>query len=190
MPDRSGNVQRTALGRNCQSEGNKMASFEVDGPFDITVEKRPGGKFLVFDDFWDDDSAAAHLAEGRGCYVFAISAGGGLKPIYVGRATKSFRQETFNPTNRHKYHNGFSEYERGRPVMYFVVHPPQRGPTHARHIEEIEDFLIQAGVAKNPGLQNVRGTGTPSWSIKGVIRSGVGKRSAAEMDFRKLFDLD
>jgi hypothetical protein len=73
--------------------------------------------------------------------------------------------------------------------MYFVVHPSGRGPTNASHIKEIEDFLIQAGVAKNPNLQNIKGSGTPEWSIKGVIRSGVGKRSAAEVAFRNLFDL-
>jgi hypothetical protein len=166
-----------------------MASFEVYGPYEITYEARPGGRTLVFDDFWADGSAAADLAGERGCYVFAISAGGGLQPIYVGKATKTFKQETFNATNRHKFHNGFSGYAKGRPVMYFVVHPSQRGPTNARHIGEIEVFLIQAGVAKNPDLQNVKGVGTPAWSIKGVIRSGVGKRNAAEVEFRKLFDL-
>ena len=166
-----------------------MASFEVHGPFEIDFEKRPGGRTLTFDEFWAEGSDAAYLAEERGCYVFAISAGGGLQPIYIGKATKTFRQETFNPNNRHKYNNGFSKYARGTPLMYFVVHPSQRGPTHARHIREIEDFLIQTGVAKNPDLQNVKGIGMPNWSIKGVIRSGVGKRSAAEMDFRHLFDL-
>jgi hypothetical protein len=144
---------------------------------------------LKFDEFWAESSEAAYLARERGCYVFAISSGGGLQPIYIGKATKSFRHETFNPTNRHKFHSGFSDYAKGTPLMYFVVHPRQRGPTHTKHISAIEDFLIQAGVAKNPDLQNVRGIGTPSWSIKGVIRSGVGKRSAAEMDFRRLFDL-
>lgn len=164
-----------------------MASFKIHGPFEITFEKRKGGRTLVFDDFWAENSDANYLTEERGCYVFAIR-NRGLKPIYVGKATKTFRQETFNPTNRHKYHNGFSDYGKGTPVMYFVVHPKQKGPTNEKHIVEIEDFLIQAGVAKNPGLQNVKGTQQPGWSIKGVIRSGK-KRSDAEVQFRKLFDI-
>jgi hypothetical protein len=45
--------------------------------------------------------------------------------------------------------------------MYFVVHPKQRGKTNAKQIAEIEDFLIQAGVAKNPDLQNVKGAQRP-----------------------------
>ena len=73
--------------------------------------------------------------------------------------------------------------------MYFVIHPKQKGPTNEKQIAEIEDFLIQAGVAKNPNLQNVKGTQQPSWSIKGVIRGGAGKRSAVQRQFASLFDI-
>ena len=165
-----------------------MATFEVHGPFEITFEKRKGGRTLVFGDFWGDGSDAAYLAQKRGCYVFAVR-NRALTPIYVGKATVTFKQETFNPANRHKYHDGFSAYAKGTPVMYFVVHPDQKGPTNENQVAAIEDFLIQAGVAKNPDLQNVKGAQLPSWSIKGVIRSGVGKRSEAEVHFRKLFDI-
>jgi len=166
-----------------------MASFVVHGPFEVAHEKRKGGRTLVFDDFWAENSEAYYLANGRGCYTFAMRTGGGFQPIYVGKATKTFKQETFNPSNRHKYHDGFSDYARGTPVLFFVVHPDQKGPTNGKHIAEIEDFLIQAGVAKNPDLQNVKGTQRPKWSIKGVIRSGVGKRSETEVKFGALFDI-
>lgn len=166
-----------------------MASFVVHGPFEVTHEKRKAGRTLVFDGFWDEESECNYLAQERGCYVFAIRTGGGLQPIYVGKATKTFKQETFNPSNKHKYHNGFSDYARGTPVMYFVAHPTQKGRTNGKRIAEIEDFLIQAGIAKNPNLQNVKGTQRPDWSIKGVIRSGVGKRSNTEIQFGSLFDI-
>jgi hypothetical protein len=166
-----------------------MASFKVHGPFEIPYQKRKGGRTLVFDDFWSEDSAAHYLVDECGCYVFAIKTGRGLTPIYVGQATKTFRQETFNPPNRHKYHDGFSEYAKGKPVMFFVVHPNQQGRRNEKAIAAIEDFLIQAGIAKNPELQNVRGAQRPKWSIQGVIRSGKGKRSKGETAFRWLFDL-
>jgi hypothetical protein len=166
-----------------------MVTFEVRGPFEISFEVHPGGRVLVFDDFWNGDSEAAYLAEERGCYVFAIRSGGGLQPIYVGKAAKSFRQETFNPANRHKYHNGFSDYARGTPLMFFVVRSTRKGLTSKLLIKQIEDFLIQAGVAKNPRLQNVIGTQQPRWRIKGVIRSGVGKRGHTQELFRDLFDI-
>lgn len=165
-----------------------MTSFVVHGPFELEFEKRNGGRTLQFDNFWGRGSGAQHLAGKTGCYVFAIR-NRTLIPIYVGKATKSFKQETFNPGNKHKYHDGFSQYAKGTPVMYFVVHPDQRGRTNTHQIGQIEEFLIQAGAARNPDIQNVKGAQQPGWKIKGVIRSGVGKRSSAEADLRKLFDI-
>jgi hypothetical protein len=167
-----------------------MASFKVNGWFEVDYEKRKGGRTLVFDDFWSEGSKAHPLAGECGCYVFAIKTGRGLEPIYVGKATKTFKQETFNPGNRHKYHAGFSEYAKGLPIIFFVVHPSQKGKKNEKEIGKIEQFLIQTGAAKNPGLQNVRGARRPKWSIRGVVRSnGKGKRTKAEGAFRRLFDL-
>jgi hypothetical protein len=166
-----------------------MASFKVRGPFKIPFEKRKGGRTLLFEDFWCRDESFERLGNERGCYVFAVKTGRGLEPIYVGKATKTFKQETFNPSNRQKYHNGFSEYAKGTPLLFLVIHPAQRGKPNVRRIGKIEDFLIQAGSAKNPSLQNVRGTHRPKWSIQGVVRSGKGKRTSAEVDFRRLFNL-
>jgi hypothetical protein len=166
----------------------KIGSFVIHGPFKVNFENRGAGRTLVFDDFWSKDAEAYHLAEERGCYVFAIR-NRGLTPIYVGKAAKSFKQETFNAANRYKYTDGFSEYAKGTPLIYFVVHPTQKGPTNNKEIEAIEDFLIQAGVARNPDLQNVKGALQPSWSIKGVVRSGRGKRNEAEVGFSSMFDI-
>ena len=165
-----------------------MSTFVIHGPFELNFEKRPGGRTLMFDGFWSDESEASYLAGKRGCYVFAIR-NRILTPIYVGKATKTFKQETFNQANKHKYHNGFSHYAKGTPLMFFVVHPLQKGKTNSKQIGEIEDFLIQAGVAKNPDIQNVKGTGQPNWSIKGVVRETHGKRTTAETDFASLFDI-
>jgi hypothetical protein len=71
-----------------------------------------------------------------------------------------------------------------------IVHPKQKGPTNEKQIAEIEDFLIQAGFAKNPNLQNVKGIQQPLWSIKGVIRSGSGNRNKIAAQFIKLFGLN
>ena len=167
-----------------------MASFKIHGPFPLDYEKRKGGRTLVFDDFWSDESDAEYLADECGGYVSAIQ-NKGLTPIYVGKATKTFKQETFNPTNRHKYHDGFSEYAKGTPVLFFVVHPNQKGKVNGKQIAEIEDFLIQAGVARNPDIQNVRGAQAPKWSIQGLIRSKKqGKRTSDETAFRKLLAMD
>lgn len=166
-----------------------MAAFEVHGPFKVSFERRLGGRTLFFQGFWAADSDAAYLAGERGCYVFAVRSGGGETPLYVGRATRSFKQETFNPANRHKYHSGFSDYARGTPLIYFVVHPSQRGRTNTTEIKQIEVFLIQAGFVRNPHLQNVQGAQRPPWRVAGVIRSTRGRRSRPAVQFRSLFDI-
>lgn len=164
-----------------------MVSFVIHGPFPLKYEKRKGGRTLVFDEFWNKGKAS-EFALRRGCYVFAIS-NKGKTPLYVGKATKTFKQETFNAANKSKYHNGFSDYAKGLPVIYFAVAPKNNGPVNNKAITELEDFLIQAGVAKNPNLQNVKGKQRPKWSIKGVLRSGRGKPSKAGSQFSKLFDI-
>ena len=122
-----------------------MTSFNVHGWFEIDYEKRKGGRTLVFENFWSEGSKARYLEDECGCYVFAVKTGRGLEPIYVGKATKTFKQETFNPANKHKYHDGFSEYAKGLPLMFFVVHPDQRGKTNEKQIEKIEVAELDTG---------------------------------------------
>lgn len=168
-----------------------MVTFEVHGPFEIPHMWKAGGHVLMFDEFWDDDSVA-WLADKRGCYVFAIRpSGGGLLPTYVGKACKTtFKNEAFAPDKKVKYHKGISEYAKCTPLMFFVIRSSRKGKAGGILIKEIEDFLIQAGVAKNPdNMQNVVGTHQPNWRIKGVIRSGVGKKSQTALMFRELFDI-
>jgi hypothetical protein len=71
-------------------EKRKMATFEVHGPFELDFEKRKGGRVLAFDKFWSEESAAHYLSSEKGCYVFAIR-NRTLTPIYVGKATKTFK---------------------------------------------------------------------------------------------------
>ena len=41
-----------------------------------------------------------------------------LYSVYVGQATKMFKQECFNPANLHKYAAGLADYKKGSPVMF------------------------------------------------------------------------
>ncbi len=46
-------------------------------------------------------------------------------------------------------------------------------------IADVETFLIQNALTKNPELSNVQGTKEEKWSITGVIRGGKAKASKA-----------
>ncbi len=111
-----------------------------------------------------------------------------MTPNYITQATKTFKQETFNQSNRHKCHRDFSEHAKGKPLMLFIVHPNQKRSRNKKHIAELEDFFIQASVAKNLGLQSIHSARRPASTTQRVVRSGVGKRSSPETTFRTLFD--
>lgn len=77
---------------------------------------------ILHKDFWNRSDELERLGDERGCYVFAIRAGRGFTPIYVGKATKSFKQECLNSANKHKFADGLADYKKGTPVLYFVRH--------------------------------------------------------------------
>lgn len=166
------------------------ATFRVRGPFKIPVK----GKQHPYiesgsPDFWEQPEAG-RFAKGRGCYLFAIRAAKGFRPIYVGRTKKSFEKECFT---YHKiadhYQPALADTGKGTPVMFLITLEGGKGPINKRAIAQLETFLIQNAVAKNPYLSNVQGTKQEEWGIVGVIRGGKGKVSAATKLFRKAMGL-
>ena len=167
-----------------------MTSFNVRGWFGIEYEKRKGGRTLVFDNFWSEGSKANHLADERGCYVFAVKTGRGLEPIYVGKATKTFKQETFNPANKHKYHDGFSEYAKGLPLMFFVVHPDQKARQTKSRSKRSNSSSFRLVLLRTPDFKMYEGRTAPNGVFVGLFAAaGKGKRTKAEGAFRRVFDL-
>jgi len=156
--------------------------FTAHGPYKIPVERR--SRRLLLDGFWRKGSELEGLAERCGCYVFAIRSGGGIIPHYVGLSTTGFKREVFNPSNLRKYRDAMSDYDRGRPVLFLVAHPHRKGKISYSRIRDVENFLIQAGWARNPDLQNKKGIHRPKWVIGGVIRSVAGKPTMAARRLR------
>ena len=161
--------------------------FTVHGPYKVPVERRSAGRHLRVKEFWETNAKADKYSSSCGCYVFAIRTGGGTLPHYVGQATKAFAKEVFNPSNLRKYYDALADYKSGRPVVFLVVHPWRKGKANACRIRQVENFLIQAGWARNRRLQNVKGIHRPKWAIKGVVRSSVGKPTKAARVFRTVF---
>ena len=87
-------------------------NFDVVGPFLIT---RHGPKKLIDkQSFFDLRDRVEEVREGLskacGCYVFAIRAGKGFTPLYVGQAcARPLVAEALNPSNISKYNGVFQK---------------------------------------------------------------------------------
>ena len=163
--------------------------FSVVGPCSVPVYRGAAGKTITSDQaeaFWEEHE---DLENQRGCYVFGMRAGRGMTPAYVGLATKSFGREVFTPHKLTKYHKCLVDYRRGTPVLFFLVAPKKAGAPNNGHISELERFLIQVGVSANEDLLNIQGTREAEWSVRGVLRSGKGKRSNDAKQFLQIMKM-
>lgn len=157
--------------------------FTVHGPLAVPVYSGKGGRTITPEDiskFWKTNGA---LEAAFGCYVFAIRAGRGYTPGYVGQAKKTFKQEVFSPHKLAKYQQFLADYAKGTPVIFLVASPVKTGARNLSHVGDLEDFLIQTAVSVNPNLLNIQGTAQAEWGITGVLRAGKGKRSYAAREF-------
>lgn len=160
-----------------------MKVFSVCGPYDIHLEPNAGGKMVAknLDAFWDEVGEHRH---DLGTYVFAIRAGKGYTPIYVGKTTKqSFEHEAFTVTNRAKHYNpALLGYKKGVPVLFLIVHPRGKGKVNSKAIDQVETFFIDVASIKNPNLSNVKKKQQHKWRVSGVVRAkqGEGKANAAQ----------
>jgi|SRR6267143_4333245 len=159
----------------------KNVTFEVYGPYEVPTAANRVIMPQVRAEFF---KACPHLRDRRGAYVFGVRAGGGIIPVYVGKATRTFHQECFTADKANKYTLGFADYDKGTPVLFFVTLPQRKGPVNKKVIKDLEDFLIQNAKARNPGLINKIGAGEANWAISGVIRGGQGKPSAIARSFK------
>jgi hypothetical protein len=154
---------------------DSLLLFDVYGPYKIPIVRERNGSYIPArcPDFWD---AHPTIATRFGCYVFAIRAGKGITPVYVGKTTRSFDGECFAI---HKiachYTPALARKGRGTPVMFFLVPRARRGKPNTRIIKDLETFLIQVASAKNPSLSNVKERQEARWGISGVLRGGKGK---------------
>jgi hypothetical protein len=164
--------------------------FTVHGPFRVPCEVGSGGKYIPVDcsHFWTEE--AVNLAHRKGCYLFALRAGKGIRPIYVGMTQESFENECFT---HHKlaqhYAPALAKTAKGTPIMFLLAIDKKKGPPNKKLIKDLETFLIQVGVAKNPELSNIQNRKEAKWGIRGVLRGGKGKVNSAATEFRKAMSI-
>jgi hypothetical protein len=169
-----------------------MKEFTVQGPFPIPLEPNRGGKMVSKDlkEFWQE--VVGQAARKKGVYVFAIRAGTGFTPVYVGKTeAQTFEYEAFSKTNRADHYNpALLDYRSGNPVLFLVIHPDGKGAVNKNYVDQIETFVIDIASIKNPDLSNVRKRKKHGWRIRGVVRAYKGEgRSAPARDLRRAIGL-
>jgi hypothetical protein len=130
------------------------------------------------------------LAAKQGCYIFALRAGRGYCPWYVGKATKSMKQECMGSHQLQHYNAVLNRGQKGTPVMFFALPGGKKKKVPTKICAEMEEVLIQAGMYENPDLRNVQKAKTPEWGIDGVLRGKKGKPTADETSFCKMMGFD
>lgn len=164
--------------------------FQVIGPLEVGTDKSARRiEKSHAKAFWETHPKAHDVQRRIGCYVFAIRAAKGVRPVYVGRTWKSFAQEAFGLHQRDYYNAELANIVKGTPVMFFVIYPSGKGKPNRRMIRDLEEFLIQVAVTKNSNLRNVQNRKEKKWGIQGVIRSGKGKTSKTSTDFKKALSI-
>jgi hypothetical protein len=134
------------------------------------------------EEFWRRQK---HLAERRGCYVFAIRASAGFTPYYVGKTKRDFRREALGDRNLAHFITPTLGSRPGTGVMFFLAEPRKRGQANRWCIGQLERELIEFAAAVNPELRNKTGRTEPRWGIRGILRSGPGKPSLAAAHLKK-----
>jgi hypothetical protein len=154
-----------------------MSEFLVSGPHAVPVYKGKVGRIVRSEE--GDAFFRMHpaLKSKKGCYIFAMRSGGGITPMYVGKATKSFGQECFTSHKLGKCNEILADYSRGSLVIFLFESPAGRAPVY--QINLLENFLIQSALSVNDELLNIKKTRQEKWSIRGMIRSSHGKPSKA-----------
>jgi hypothetical protein len=166
--------------------------LEVSKPFDIDCDKASkGSKRHIGKEhtkkFWDKEANV--YATKQGCYIFALKASKGYTPWYVGKATKGFKQECFNPLNLNRYNEVLFKGRRGKPVIFFIARGGHKNKVPAGIVDELETYLIQTAFGKNPDILNRAKTGKPNWRIKGAVRAGRGKPDMTAKAFTTMMNL-
>lgn len=162
----------------------------VHGPFPIPHDAHRKGtsKRITRDhakEFWAQ-AGARGVRSKHGCYVFALAAGRGFSPWYVGKTTKTFEQEAFQDHKLIYYNDVIFKGHKGKPVMFFVAKGTGQKRFPENQIDDLETFLIQSAIYKNPALMNKQKTKMGLWGISGVVRGGKGKALANARQFKAM----
>jgi hypothetical protein len=128
------------------------------------------------------------LERKQGCYIFALRAGRGYCPWYIGKTNRCFAYECIGPHQLEKYNEVLFSGRKGLPVMFFVA-PDGRKKTVSRRVcDDLESYLINQAFQENAEIANGRKL-NPAWMIKGVFGLGRGRPSELEERFQLMMGI-
>ena len=171
-----------------------MSKFQPFGPFEM-----PRSGSLVdarkFARFWSTiERQSPGLSGAVGCYVFAIKAGKGAKPWYVGKTEKrNLKDETWSTHKLYVYTKALNLRKRGTPVLYLIAKQtrvgrfakPRKGGIG--DIRALENLLIGSCLLRNSKLLNVKQVKHPKGIVvPGYMNESPGARSASAKGLAKL----
>ena len=162
-----------------------MSRFVPEGPFPIERNGRTVDRTRL-SDFWSDvEDSCLGLSDAVGCYIFAIRAGKGVRPWYVGKTEKaSFSREVFQPHKLVLYAEALNEVDKGTPLIYFLPKVTSGGKfskpslNGVPSIAALEELLIATCLQRNTVLLNKRTTKhLREMEVPGYMNERPGNRS-------------
>jgi hypothetical protein len=107
----------------------------------------------------------------------------GVLPIYIGRTTRrNFEAECFTDRNYRLLHEALDGLT-GTLVLFFLAYETTAGKFNERVVGDLERFLVEAALDRNPELKNrVYARKTSGFAITGIHRErGRPARAATEL---------
>ena len=169
----------------------------VYGEYEIPFESQKSVKRIRKEDkdsFMDSmDQACPGLMQKMGVYIFCIRTSGGTKPWYVGKTSRSLKQEIWTPDKLVKYNEVLFDRKRGVPCFYFLAPKSRTGrQVSEKYLPLIEEFFIATAYQRNPELINKNSTSNATWCIDGVMGGGGDIRGleTSEKNFCKIMGIE
>lgn len=147
----------------------------------------------VLKEFWENiDQKEPGLSSACGCYLFAVKAGLGIRPWYIGMTTKrSFAEECLGSHQCNIYNNVIAK-KKGTALLFLIAKRTNKDKfvkpsiKVQKDISYLETILIGAGIEKNKEIQNIRKTKLlRTMIVPGLINTPPGPPSLAEREFVK-----
>ncbi len=119
-----------------------------------------------------------------GCYIFAIRAGRGVRPWYVGKTEAAFKKEVFQDHKFRLYWEALRERRKGTALLYFIAkHTPQgrlakSSKNGHSSVGTLEELLIGTCLLRNAQLVNKKATKHfREIQVPGYMNESAGARS-------------